>query len=624
MAAVCLFAVMPQAQAAQAAVKPMVPNDTFYGWEWGMEMIGAPQAWALAEAAPTSTREVVVAVVDGGVDFTHPDLKGALWTDPDEKPNKQDDDADGYVDDLHGWNFVTNASDTRPMGGSVVARGAWEHGTMTSSLIAGRGNDNIGMAGMAWKAKIMPLVILGADGSGGTERLAKAIRYAIYHHADIINLSLEGEEEDQDVSQAITEATARGILVVIAAGNGPMGKGVDLDKYPLFPSCQKGAAGQGVLVVSAVDDFGERNPSSNYGNCVNIAAPGTEILAGRPIYDPLGQPKDVSGYGMWNGTSLAAPFVSGAAALLKALNPDWTGEQLADRILDTVQPFSDAKAAAGLGRGVLDAAEALKPPTNAAKYGPLMVSAANPGNSPMIWVTDLKGEPIYSFMAGNEGDHRGLRAVFVLWDEDRRPEVLIVPQGDVTGAWRVYRLDGVLLAAGQVSQGPQDTVKGGFLLASQDLKASGRQTVLLTEAAGQRAWRLEPDKGLGKAFYATLDEKAYGSMAVGMQHPAQTIVLLVRSMPNSSLKVMRDWGLGEEASVTTTRPENLFITEGRTESGRELIRLIQSGKPTYLLERGGALDVSSQAVNDPVWRQAPLGLDVPGKKGRKSYDFWPR
>jgi len=620
---VSFFVAIPQVQAAQTPLKPIVPNDTFYDWEWGMEMINAPLAWAQVKAAPTSTREVVVAVVDGGVDFTHPDLKGALWTNPDEKPNKLDDDGDGYVDDLHGWNFVTNASDTRPMGGSVVARGAWEHGTMTSSLIAGRGNDNIGMAGMAWKAKIMPLVILGADGSGGTERLAKAIHYAISHHADIINLSLEGEEEDQDVSDAITEATARGILVVIASGNGSTGFGVDLDKQPLFPSCQKGAANQSVLVVTAIDDTGVRNPSSNYGKCVNIAAPGSEILAGRPTYDPLGQSKDISGYGMWNGTSLAAPFVSGAAAMLKTMNPDWTGEQLAQRILDTVQPFPDTKGSVGMGRGILDAAAATALPS-VAKYGPWKLSVANPGYKPMVWVTDLKGEPIYSFMAGNPGDRRGLRAVFVLWDEDRVPDVMVTSQGDALGAWRIYRVDGVLLAAGQVSPGAQDAIKGGLLLASQDLKVSGRRTMLLTEATGQRAWRLEPDTGLGKAFYATLNEKAFGSMAVGMQNPAQTMALLVRSQPTSSLKIMRDWGLGEEASVTTTKPENLAITEGRTGSGRELIRLIQSGKPTYLIERGGALDVSSQAVSDAVWRQAPMGMDEPGKKDRRYYDFWPR
>ena len=161
-------------------------NDTFHYNQWYLESIHAYEAWALA---PTSSAfEVVVAVIDSGIDDSHPDLKGALWVNNLEEVNGKDDDGNGYVDDIHGWNFVSNNNDIRPIIQGKFNE-AWDHGTIVSSLIAARGNDNIGIAGLAWNAKIMPLVILDTDGYGGTDKLASAIRYAIQNRAHIINLS---------------------------------------------------------------------------------------------------------------------------------------------------------------------------------------------------------------------------------------------------------------------------------------------------------------------------------------------------------------------------------------------------------------------------------------------------
>ncbi len=609
----------PSATLAADAAR-LVPNDTFYNHQWYMDYIKAPEAWARLSA--TSTHDVVVAIVDAGADFSHPDLQGALWTNPDEIANGQDDDNDGLVDDIHGWNYVTNSPDIRPVeNGVMIDNGAWEHGTAIASLIAGRGNNDIGMAGVAWKAKIMPLVILGSDGSGGTDRLAKAINYAVNHRADVINLSLEGDSEDPDVSQAIKEATAKGVLVVVAAGNGN-GEGNNLDLQPLYPSCHTGAAGQGMLVVSATQEDGSRNPSSNYGSCVSLAAPGADVLAARPTYEANGNRKDVSGYGVWSGTSMAAPLVSGSAAMLKAQHPGWTGEQLAQRLLATVQPFAKGIDQQGMGQGVLDVASAVAPAPDE-KYGPWNLWASNPGALPSVWITSQQGKVLFSFIAGNAADKRGLHAIFVRWGDDRRPNILVTSQGDESGAWRLYRWDGVLLSMGQVSQNAQDKIQGGLLLAAQDLKAQAKETVLLTEATGARAWRFESTTNLGKSFVTTLDEKSYGSMAVGIERPIQAMTLLSRSMPYSSLRVLYSQGIGEDVSVTTTRPSNLNMVEGQTADGREVIRLVQSGKPTYLIERKGMLDVTTDPITVAEWRQAPLGLEKPNMPG-KFYDFWPR
>ncbi|MDD5725940.1 MAG: S8 family serine peptidase [Patescibacteria group bacterium] len=606
--------------ALAADVTRLVPNDTFYNHQWYMDYIKAPEAWAKPQV--TSTRDVVVAMVDAGVDFSHPDLQGVLWTNPDEIANGKDDDNDGLVDDIHGWNYVTNSPDTRPVdNGVIIDNGAWEHGTAIASLIAGRGNNDIGMAGVAWKAKIMPLVILGSDGSGATDSLAKAIRYAVDHRADIINLSLEGDSEDPDVSQAIKEATAKGVLVVVAAGNGN-GEGNNLDLQPLYPSCHTGAAGQGMLVVSAIQEDGSRNPSSNYGSCVSLAAPGADIMAARPTYEANGNRKDVSGYGVWSGTSMAAPLVSGSAAMLKIRHPGWTGEQLAQRLLATAQPFTKGIDQQGMGQGVLDVASAVAPASDE-KYGPWNLWASNPGALPSVWITSQQGKVLFSFTAGDATDKRGLHAIFVRWGDDRRPNILVTYQGDESGAWRLYRWDGVLLSMGQVSQNAQDKIQGGLLLAAQDLKAQAKEMVLLTEATGPRAWRFESTTNLGKSFVTTLDEKSYGSMAVGIQRPIQAMTLLSRSMPYSSLRVLQSQGIGEDVSVTTTRPSNLNMVEGQTADGREVIRLVQSGKPTYLIERKGMLDVTTDPIAVAEWRQAPLGLEKPNMPG-KFYDFWPR
>ncbi|MBU2566728.1 S8 family serine peptidase, partial [Patescibacteria group bacterium] len=188
-----------QANAQSVTESGFQLNDTFYNRQWYMNFIHAPQAW---DVATSSERQVVVALIDGGIDDSHPDLKGILWEDPDEPIDGKDNDGDGYVDDVHGWNFVLESEDIRPIA-RKYGNEAWEHGTIVASLIGARGNDDIGIAGLAWNVKIMPLVILDSDGLGGTDNLVKAIDYAMLHRVDIINMSLEGNSMDENVADAI-------------------------------------------------------------------------------------------------------------------------------------------------------------------------------------------------------------------------------------------------------------------------------------------------------------------------------------------------------------------------------------------------------------------------------------
>ncbi len=603
------------ALAAQAVPNQVIPNDTFYSKEWAMPYIHAPEAWA---TATSSGQGVVVAVIDSGVDDSHPDLKGALWVNPDETVNGKDDDGDGLIDDINGWNYIANDASTRPIGAGDHAFGAWEHGTIVASLIAGRGNDDIGMAGIAWKAKIMPIVILGADGNGGTDLLAKAIKYAVDHRADIINLSLEGDSLDPDVALAINEATAKGVLVVIAAGNGEE-EGFNMDQAPFYPACHKGADNVGELVVGGIGKDGLRNPTSNYGQCVNISAPGASILAGRPTYDPQGNRINVSGYGEWDGTSLAAPLVSGVAALLKSQHPDWTGEMLAKRILDTAQAYSIPQL--GMGRGILDAAKAVSK-ADALKYGPWQLLGSLPGTAPVVKITDSDNKTLYTISVGNPGDKRGLRTAFVLWDEDRIPDVLVTSMGDQAGEWRVYRTDGVLLAAGKISTGKSDVIKGGLLASSQDTDTIGRPYVLLTEAQGSRIWLLKPGQGPEPGV---IDDKLkdIGILPVGVKRPLQSFVMLEKAPKNSRLWTLSTQGLEEGAYVSTTKPANLTIAHGRSTDKREAVAITGlSKKFTYMTEKSGIIQNFAVAIER--WLQAPQGLPVSGDLKFNFYDFWPR
>jgi len=632
LAAISLFSLNPAlaatvSGASDTASAPhrAVLNDTFQNQQWYLDAIQAYEAWAIA---PTSSaREVVVAVIDGGVDDSHPDLKGALWEDLDEPIDGKDNDGDGLIDDGNGWNYVTDSNTIRPVGQTDKDNGAWEHGTIVSSLIGARGNDNIGMAGMAWNVKIMPLVILGANGSGGTDKLANAIRYAIRHRADIINLSLEGDMLDPNVADAILEATSQGLLVVIAAGNGFDGVAHNFDDFEIFPACHPGAADQGVLVVTGIQESGAKFPSANYGSCVDLAAPGGDIFAARPTYDPDGNHTEVPGYGVYSGTSMSAPLVTGVAAMLKAAHPSLTGEQLAKRIVDTSTPFAPDIDSTGMGAGVLNAYNALKD-FSPAKYGAWNLFASAEGGAPIVWITDDSGNTLFTIPVGAPQDKRAIHAAFIRWDDDRYPEVIVTASGDERGDWRVYRTHGVLLAAGRVSETTEAPVKGGALLASQDITNSGWDQVIFSEAKGNRFWIVSPDETKPKATTIADQDVMNGIVAVGLERPLQSFILLSRGKSVSNLYLLDKWNLSEGTQVETGHPENLKMVSALTADNRELLRFVQSGTPSYLMEKAGMLRIvepdEAAAIKVFRWLQAPLGEAFTKMEGKLFYDTWPR
>jgi subtilisin family serine protease len=290
-------------------------NDLYFGQLWGLRNTGqtvqgtsgtagddiaALSAWDLTTGSPSAP----VAVIDSGVAANHPDLSAQIATNSDEiAANGLDDDANGYVDDVAGWDFVFGDANPNDANG---------HGTHVAGTIAARGNDGTGVVGVAPTTRIMPLRVLDANGSGTVADVLSAYGYAVREGARIVNLSLGGDSPSQSERDAI--AAAPGVLFVAAAGNGGSDGQDGARAVGVQYPCSYDLAN--VVCVAASDSHDQLASFSNYGaTSVDLAAPGVNILSDRP---PSG---GVPQYGYSDGTSMATPHVSGAAALAMALSP---------------------------------------------------------------------------------------------------------------------------------------------------------------------------------------------------------------------------------------------------------------------------------------------------------------
>lgn len=286
--------------------------------------IHVKEAWALQ----TDCSGVPVAVLDSGVDMAHPDLAANIYTNPHEiAGNGHDDDSNGYVDDVHGWNFV--ASNNNPTDDHY-------HGTHVSGTIGAIGNNGIGIAGICWKAQIVPLKFLDQTGSGLNSDAIKAIYYAVDLGVKVINASFGGGGYDAAFKAAIDYAAAHDVLFIAAAGN----DGADNDATPFYPA---GYASTNLISVASVDAIDAISSFSNFGaTSVLIAAPGENIYSTTPTVQNAGMTADhiAASYDRLNGTSMAAPHIAGVAALYKAFDPSQTAASIKAQILSRADVIS--------------------------------------------------------------------------------------------------------------------------------------------------------------------------------------------------------------------------------------------------------------------------------------------
>lgn len=337
-----------------------VPLDPLYPEQTYLKQIGVDRAWDYAKGDG-----VVVAVLDSGVDVRHPDLKYNIWRNHEEVANDGiDNDNNGYIDDAEGWDFVNQESDPSPKTSANYSKAGMDHGTAIAGIIGAVANNNRGLTGIAFNAKIMPLRILDSDGNGDVSTLIEAIKYAVNEGANIINLSLVGYEYSRQLEETIQWANSRGLVVVAASGNGNTANpsGVDLDKFKAYPACYGNNSDNNLVVaVASVGDNDVKSAFSNFGaNCIDLSAPG-ENLSSLAFYDPGNdQFNNYYSYG-WQGTSFAAAVTSGVAALVKSRNHLLTPSQLVKILTDDADNINSKNSDffGKLGQGRLNAARAL-------------------------------------------------------------------------------------------------------------------------------------------------------------------------------------------------------------------------------------------------------------------------
>ncbi|MBX7220477.1 MAG: S8 family serine peptidase [Blastocatellia bacterium] len=383
----------------------LLPNDPFYTnagnvktdfQRWIFDGIknnrnlNAQTAWDLTTGRP----DVVIAVVDSGVLVTHPDLKDNLWRNEKEIPgNGLDDDGNGFVDDVQGWDFVGNSANVNPdLGdgldndGNSLADENTYHGTFLAGLIAAKGNNGTGIAGTTWNCRFMPLKVVGADGTAAETEVVRAIRYAVANGASVINLSFSGLTAGADIRAAIAFALERNVVVVASAGD-------ENSPSPRFPARLPGVISVGATAsgfTNAPRDFNGskingRAAFTTFGpEAVDVVAPGFALSTGvLSVFDErAGEGKaGTAVYTFASGTSVSTALVSGLAALVisrgRDLGLSLTVEQVRNIIFSTtVQLFDDPDdkpdaGSAWAGRGRVEFVNALN-------------AVASLGNTPLI------------------------------------------------------------------------------------------------------------------------------------------------------------------------------------------------------------------------------------------------
>ena len=394
------------------------PNDfRFYdGSQWNLKNTGqlggtagadidAPDAWDLR----TSAASVIVAVVDTGVRLTHEDLRGNLWTNPgetgidsagrDKATNGIDDDGDGYIDDVHGINAIT---------GSGNPNDDYGHGTHVAGIIGATGNNGVGIAGVAWRVQLMPLKALGSTGEGSISDAIECLDYARVHGAKIVNASWGSYQfTSQALRDAITNLRDAGILFVAACGN----SAGDNDANPLFPASYEF---DNIISVAASTRTDTAASYSNWGRTtVDLAAPGSVFSTWN------GADND---YRYNDGTSMAAPQVSGAAALIWALHPSLTYREVIAIILSNTEPLP-AFAGKTVTGGRLNLAYALAAalPSPSSETVPPQVSMSRPRLGSTVHGTAVT-------VAATATDNIGVASVnFTLDGRDLGPAITAAP-----------------------------------------------------------------------------------------------------------------------------------------------------------------------------------------------------
>jgi len=298
------------------------PDDTYYFLEWSHQIADSEAGWDIE----TGSNKIIIAVIDTGIDLDHPDLDSKIWSNTGEIPgNSIDDDGNGYIDDIKGWDFINNDNDPDD---------DHSHGTHCGGIAAAETDNNRGVAGVCWGCTLMPVKSLNSFGGGTDITVGYSIIYAADNGADIISMSIGGPINSSFLEDAVNYAYDKGIVIIAAAGN----ENNNNFNYP--------AAYDNVIAVTASRSTDERASFSTYGYWTDIAAPGLNIFS-----------TVINSYNFKSGTSMACPFVAGVAGLLLSDNSDLTNDMIETILKSSTDPVTST---VYMGTGRINVKEALE------------------------------------------------------------------------------------------------------------------------------------------------------------------------------------------------------------------------------------------------------------------------
>ena len=422
----------------------LTPDDRYYSLQWAHTVINSAAAWDLT----TGSGAVTVAVIDSGVDLQNAELQGRL-TSAYDYVNNDDDPDDDY------W-----------------------HGTHVAGIIAAAGNNDQGIAGMAWQILIMPMKVLNSEGNGYDSDVAEAIADAVDHGADIVNISLGGVDDSQTLHNAVKYAHNHGVLVVASGGNCGNSSfaqnDCDYEDQAVYPAAYDAE----VFAVAATSDYGVVATFSNRGDYIDVAAPGTDIYS-MVLYNSF----------WWaSGTSQAAPHVSGLAALLLALDPELTAQEIQTHIEVASVDLGASGWDQDYGAGLIDAYAALERAIELAPPGLMPINNADRDGD--FWV-DWSGVPHATGYTLEEDDSASFSSPVTVYSGSAS-QVQIT--GQSAGTW-YYRVRAVRASAGLTSEWSNtSSVKVGLDTPTLDPinnSGSANYTVTWSAVDGATAYRLQ-------------------------------------------------------------------------------------------------------------------------------------
>ena len=496
------------------------PNDPDMDLLWYLDHIGVTDVWEDA----TGSDEVIVAVLDTGIDLDHVDLVENIWVNEGEIAGDGiDNDQNGYIDDVNGWDFIDQDATPSPDRSIHFDKDAIPHGTMVAGIIAAVGDNAEGISGISWSSKIMPIRVMDNFGAGNTFAAYEGVEYAIANGADVINMSFSSFEFDVQFRNAIEKAHEAGIVVVAAAGNLADG-GLNMNTQPMYPVCY--GAGQGedwVIGVAATDTVDQKASFSNYGShCTDVSAPGVDFYSTYYFDETWSSFAFAEYYGYWQGTSMSAPVVSGAVALLLGQYPTLTPSQVQLILQLSVDPvvYNGTVLARQMGTGRVNIASAFQ---IASRYAETVESdvqtddsvdwqpsthivvASESGSSPMVRVFDKSGVMLTEFLAYDEEFLGGVRVAMGDVDGDKVDEIVVVPGAGLEAEVRMFEQDGTFIDSftffdGEefgfyVATGDVDGDQVEEIFVSTDMNGSGRIGIF-TQAGDQvHEWSLNEQAG---------------------------------------------------------------------------------------------------------------------------------